>query len=43
MGLDQAQVYAQTLHDQAFDALAYFGEDAKELVVIAQFLLARKS
>ncbi|MCH7314816.1 polyprenyl synthetase family protein [Acinetobacter sp. ANC 3882] len=43
MGLAQAQAYAQTLHDQAFEALAYFGEDAKVLVAISQFLLARKS
>lgn len=43
MGLQQAQAYAQNLHDQAFDALAYFGDDAKELVEISQFLLARKS
>jgi farnesyl diphosphate synthase len=43
MGLVQAQTYAQTLHDQAFEALAYFGDDAKELTAIAQFLLARKS
>ena len=43
MGLEQAQAYAQILHDQAFEALDYFGENAKELVAIAQFLLARKS
>ena len=43
MGLQQAQAYAQNLHDQAFEALAYFGDDAKELVEISQFLLARKS
>ncbi|MEB6480219.1 polyprenyl synthetase family protein [Acinetobacter vivianii] len=43
MGLEQAQAYAQSLHDQAFDALAYFGDDAKELVDISKFLLARKS
>ncbi|MCU4580201.1 polyprenyl synthetase family protein [Acinetobacter gyllenbergii] len=43
MGLAQAQAYAQMLHDQAFEALAYFGDDAKELVEISQFLLARKS
>ena len=43
MGLAQAQAYAQTLHDQAFEALAYFGDDAKELVEISQFLLARQS
>ena len=43
MGLAQAQAYAQRLHDQAFEALAYFGDDAKELTAISQFLLARKS
>ena len=43
MGLAQAQAYAQTLHDQAFEALVYFGDDAKELVEISQFLLARQS
>ncbi|MBP2991233.1 polyprenyl synthetase family protein [Acinetobacter baumannii] len=41
MGLEQAQIYAKELHDQAFDALAHFGENAKELVEISQFLLAR--
>ena len=41
MGLEQAQIYAKALHDQAFEALAYFGEDAKELTEISQFLLAR--
>jgi len=41
MGLEQAQVYAKELHDQAFEALAHFGENAKELVEISQFLLAR--
>lgn len=40
MGLEQAQIYAKELHDQA-DALAHFGENAKELVEISQFLLAR--
>ena len=43
MGLEKAQAYAQTLHDQAFEALGHFGDDARELVAIAQFLLARKS
>ncbi|UTO20246.1 polyprenyl synthetase family protein [Acinetobacter sp. Z1] len=43
MGLEQAQAYAQSLHDQAFEALAFFGNDAKELVEISQFLLARQS
>ena len=41
MGLEQAQIYAKELHDQAFEALAYFGDNAKELVEISQFLLAR--
>ena len=43
MGLEQAKTYAQTLHDQAFDALAYFGDQAQELTAISHFLLARKS
>ena len=43
MGLDQAKVYAQELHNQAMDALAYFGEDAAQLTQITQFLLSRKS
>ena len=43
MGLDKAQAYAQELHDQAFQALAFFGEDAAELNQISQFLLSRKS
>lgn len=43
MGLAQAKAYAQTLHDQAFEALAYFAENASELNQISQFLLARKS
>ena len=43
MGVVQAQAYAQSLHHQAFEALAYFGENAQELVEISQFLLARKS
>ena len=41
MGLEQAQVYAKELHDQAFEALAHFGDNAKDLVDISQFLLAR--
>ncbi len=43
MGLAGAQNYAQQLHDQAFAALAYFADDAKELVEISQFLLSRKN
>lgn len=43
MGLENAKIYAQQLHDQAFKALAYFGDDAQELNQISQFLLARKS
>ncbi|ENW03078.1 polyprenyl synthetase family protein [Acinetobacter beijerinckii] len=43
MGLEQAQAYAQILHDQAFEALAYLGENAKELIAISQFLLDRKN
>jgi len=43
MGVEQAQAYAQTLHDQAFEALEYFGENAKELIEISKFLLDRKN
>lgn len=43
MGLENAKVYAKTLHDQAFEALAFFGENADSLNNISQFLLARKS
>ena len=43
MGLEQAQAFAQTLHDQAFEALEYFGENAKELIEISKFLLDRKN
>ena len=43
MGFEQAQAYAQTLHDQAFEALEYFGENAKELIEISKFLLDRKN
>lgn len=43
MGLEQAQHYAQELHDQAFAALSYFGESASRLTQISQFLLSRKS
>ncbi|MDM1762907.1 MULTISPECIES: farnesyl diphosphate synthase [unclassified Acinetobacter] len=43
MGLEQAKIYAQSLHNQAFEALSYFGENALELNQISQFLLSRKS
>lgn len=43
MGLDNAQAYAKTLHDQAFAALAIFGENAAQLNQISHFLLSRKS
>ena len=43
MGLEQAKAYAQELHNQAMDALAYFGAQAEELTQITQFLLSRKS
>lgn len=43
MGLEQAQHYASRLHQEALDALAYFGNDADELHQITQFLLKRKS
>lgn len=42
LGLDGAKAYAQQLHNQAFQALAYF-ENADDLNQISQFLLARKS
>lgn len=43
MGLEGAKNYAQQLHDQAFEALAYFAESAQELNEISSFLLSRKS
>ena len=43
MGLEQAKEYAESLHNQAVNALAYFGDDATELLKITQFLLNRKS
>ena len=43
MGLENAQAYAEDLHHQAMNALAYFGENAQELKKITQFLLKRKS
>ena len=43
MGLDNAQAYAKTLHDQAFNALAIFGDNAAQLNQISHFLLSRKS
>ena len=43
MGLEHAQAYAEDLHNQAMNALAYFGENAQELKNITQFLLKRKS
>ena len=43
LGLEGAQNYAQQLHDEAFLALAYFGENAKELNEISKFLLSRKN
>ena len=43
MGLEQAKKYAQQLHDQAFQALEYFADDALELNRISQFLLSRQS
>lgn len=43
MGLENAQAYAEDLHHQAMNALAYFGENAQELKNITQFLLKRKS
>ncbi|MGR3976870.1 (2E,6E)-farnesyl diphosphate synthase [Acinetobacter sp. 1207_04] len=43
MGLEQAKQYAQKLHDQAFEALEYFADNATELNQISQFLLSRQS
>jgi len=43
LGLPQAQQYLQQLHQQAMETLTYWGDDAKELSAIAQFLLSRKS
>lgn len=43
MGLEPAKTYAQDLHNQAMDALLYFGDQAEELRQITQFLLSRKS
>ena len=43
MGLEQAKIYAQELHDQAFKALEYFGDHAQELDQISRFLLARQN
>lgn len=43
MGLEQAQQYAQQLHDQAFSALAYFETGAAQLHQVSQFLLERQS
>lgn len=42
MGLDAAQAYAKQLHDQAFDALSYFEDNATELYQISEFLLHRQ-
>ena len=43
MGLEQAQAYAQQLHDQAFAALTHFETGAEQLLSISEFLLHRKS
>ena len=43
MGLEQAKQYAHKLHDQAFESLEYFADDATELNQISQFLLSRQS
>ena len=43
MGLENAQLYAQQLHQQAIAALDHFGEAATELKQISEFLLSRKS
>lgn len=43
LGLEQAQVYLQQLHDQAMTTLNDVADDVTELLEIAQFLLSRKS
>ena len=43
LGLEQAKVYAQQLHDQAFSALEHFQSGAEQLQFISAFLLNRKS
>lgn len=44
MGLEAAQQYAKTLHDQAMRALNYFSDETgAELNQISQFLLARQN
>lgn len=43
MGLEQAQLYAKQLHDQAFSSLSYFGDSAAHLQQLSKFLLERKS
>lgn len=43
LGLEQAQDYAQQLHDQAFAALAHFTTGAEQLLSISEFLLHRQS
>ena len=43
MGLDNAQHYAQQLHDQAMDALNQMQGNTQALQTIAEFLLTRKS
>ncbi|WP_130804654.1 polyprenyl synthetase family protein [Acinetobacter ihumii] len=43
MGLEAAQQYAQSLQQQALSALDYFGESARDLLEIAQFVLSRKN
>lgn len=43
MGLDNAQHYAQQLHDQAMDALKTMQGNTQALQTIAEFLLTRQS
>ena len=43
MGLENAQAYAQQLHDQAFEALEHFEGQAQDLLNISEFLLHRQS
>ncbi|APV34536.1 MULTISPECIES: farnesyl diphosphate synthase [Acinetobacter] len=43
MGLEAAQAYAKSLHDQALAALTHFSGAATDLEQITQFLLRRKN
>lgn len=43
LGLEQAQIYLQQLHDQAMQTLNDLADDTTQLCEIAQFLLSRES